>query len=200
MPATDGGIEAYVRRFGWALARLPAADRDAIVAEVKSHLYERSEQGEEALRSALAAFGSPELYARSFEDQFALAEVERASGAWPLMRAAARMATRSAAGLFGAFFFGLLYLASFACLVVALMKPVLPQQTGLFVSERVFAFGIIDAVTAAETGELLGYWAIPIGLAGALLLYAAATWMLRRFLRETLRGSVRTSHQEKEKS
>ncbi len=194
MPVSDSGIETYARRLGWALSRLPSADREAIVAEVRSHLHQRHEQGEEALRSAFAAFGSPEEYARSFEDEFLLAEVEGASGAWPLVRTGARYATRNLAGLLGAFFFGLLYIVSIACLVVALVKPVLPQQTGLFVSERVFAFGIIDAVTAAETEELLGYWAIPLGLAGALLTYAAATWMLRLFLKKMLKQSARSPH------
>jgi flagellar biogenesis protein FliO len=54
---------------------------------------------------------------------------------------------------------------------------------GLFRGEEVFGLGVVDRATAQGAEELLGYWVIPVCVAGALLLYLAATWLLRRLLK-----------------
>lgn len=180
-------IAAYLHRLGWALAPLPEADRESILAETAAHLEDRRTEGEAALDAALQGFGPAEDYARAFVEEYRLVGAVSAPGPLPLLREALAVAGRSVLGFLGALVFGSLYLLALALVLVALVKPVLPQQTGLFVDGDGIALGIVTAESAAGAEERLGYWVVPLALLGALLLYVVATRLLRRFLRIFLR-------------
>lgn len=187
MTEHDPRISTYLRLLGWALAPLPREDRESILAETAAHLEERRAEGDAALDAALEGFGPPEDYARAFVEEYRLIGAVGAPGPLPLLREALAVAGKSVLGFFGALFFGCLYLTSLGFLAVALLKPVLPEQTGLFVGEDLVTLGVVDAASAAGAEEYLGYWVIPIALAGSILVYVVTTRLLRRFLRNFLR-------------
>lgn len=187
MTLNDPRIAAYLRRLGWALSPLPSDDREAILAETEAHLLERLAQGDVALTAALQAFGPADEYARAFIEEYRLVGAISAPTPMPMLREALSLAGRSVVGFLGALFFLMLYLLELTLLLVAVVKPILPQQTGLFVGPDTFALAVLDEASAAAAAELLGYWLIPLALIGALLVHVTASHFLRRFLRMFLR-------------
>lgn len=181
----------YLRRLRAGLAPLPETEREEIVRETASHLLDRVGGGPEsagetvgpALAAALAELGEPEAYAARFVANYRISAA-LASGS-PL--APVGEALRLIGSGFRAFAVGfvLLLLGSLAAgfALVAVLKPILPEQTGLFVKEGgPYALGIFDAGSRAGARELLGWWVVPICLAAAPLLALAAGWVARRFL------------------
>lgn len=60
--------ESFLRQLADALWPLSAAERQAILLELRGHLAERWHQGAEPLERALAALGAPDELARAFVD------------------------------------------------------------------------------------------------------------------------------------
>jgi len=99
-------MEYYLGRLGRAAAKFPPAEREEIVAEIRSHILERSqadgvvEAGR--VRETLEALGTPEEIASQYVTN---ALLERAAGSrspWVLLRATLHWAALGAKG-FGIF-------------------------------------------------------------------------------------------------
>jgi hypothetical protein len=187
--SADKQIESYLLRLRHGLRGMNGAEADDIVAELRSHIDEKTAAGV-AIDMILAALGSPERLANEYltEDLLARAEVSRSP--WRVLDGLFRWASLSIAGFFallgaiaGYFFGG-------AFLLCALLKPFHPQGAGLWV----FQTGVGDVEYSVHLGfagppaggrELLGWWIIPLGLAlgGGLILLTSrfALWFARRF-------------------
>jgi uncharacterized membrane protein len=176
----DDVLEAFLRRFKWGLATLPERDREDIVAETRAHVCERVERGD-ALQSVLAAFGSPESYARTFVDSVEVSSALASEDSTALLATILRRAHRSAVAL--AAFAVLLALGASTALIVsvAVMKIFDPVHAGLWVSDTQQFIGVIDDPTAAR--ELLGNWVFAIAAAAC-----AVAWIVGRL---TLLWAVR---------
>jgi uncharacterized membrane protein len=72
MSADERKLHAYERQLRWALDALPEADRDSIVAELRSHVLDRLDAGDN-LDAILAALGPPNDYARAFCESYEVA-------------------------------------------------------------------------------------------------------------------------------
>lgn len=189
--APDPRIGAYLRRLRWALAPLPAEDREEIVREIHSHLLDRSGPGAAApvpFETVERELGPPEGLARRYLEGYEISVALGSGSAWRMLHTALRLLGRGGSAL-GVFFIGLLYLAALAFLGTALLKPVFPENVGLWTGGQppVFFLGFVDLPVRPGVREVLGYWVIPLALGAALALYALATALLRRLLR-SLRG------------
>jgi len=166
--------EDWLRRFKWALATMPASERDDIVAETRAHVAERLAQGQAALE-VLAGFGEPDAYARHFIDEMELARVMGSQGSGAMLNAVLRRAHRSSVAA-GALLLVLAMAAvAFPIVMTAINKLFDPVHAGLWRGPNEFFIGIIDQPENAQ--ELLGVWIYP--LAGLCL---ALIWLAIRFV------------------
>ena len=173
---TSASATAFLRRLEVALEPLPATERNDIVAELRSHLADRGEQGDDRLRATLASLGEPEDYARPYLQDRQLADaLQRVTPGLALMSILGR-AGRS----FLAFGIGLgvviLYCMALSFTALAILKPLAPANTGLWTG-RVFGFGFMSP--PPPTPEILGLWMVPICGLGAVLCYIVGTALVR---------------------
>jgi len=183
------GVE-YLRRLRAGLAPLPESEREEIVRETASHLLDRLEAAPvesagRALSEAFAALGEPEEYASRFVTNYRIsAALASGSPVAPVAQVLRMLGTGLRAFAVG-FVLLVLWSVSLGFLATAVLKPILPRQTGLFVDAqgRPFALGILDPESLGGTRELLGWWLVPIALALAALCGLAAGAAARRYLR-----------------
>jgi hypothetical protein len=193
---TQQQIESYLGRLRHGLRGMNGADADEIVAELRSHIVEKSAAEDATIDAILAALGSPEHLANEYltDDLLARAEVSRSP--WRVLDGLFRWASLSIAGFFvllgaitGYFFGGTLILC-------ALLKPFHPQSAGLWVfpnkaGELMYSLRLGFGNPPADAREILGWWIIPIGLllgcALVLLTSRFALWFARYF-RQPARG------------
>jgi hypothetical protein len=183
--------ETYLSQLGRELHPLPAGERTRILQEIGGHLAERAEVGPEMLHATIVGLGTPRSLAQGFMDDRALAgALEKRSNLrllWVILRRAVRGVGAAVVGTAGA----LLYLLSIGFALVAVIKPILPAQTGMWLDPNggVSNFGVMGDYPRHEP-EILGWWIIPISLAAAVALWLMAGWVLRRGGRLLLRKSA----------
>jgi uncharacterized membrane protein len=176
--------------------------RDAL-REIESHIRERLDSADPqpdergAVERILQELGPPLRVAQVYSSELTVDEALTTGRAVAMLRALWHLATSTVAG-FGAsllLFVGYAIGASF--IVIALLKPVFPDNVGLFVVDGVpHSFGaLFPAPAGAEV--LGGYWVVPIGLAAGLAILVATHRSARGFLawwrerREAATGSPR---------
>lgn len=155
MPTNDviESIEEYCKRLSEALHKLPTPEREELIREVRSHIFERVEAEPEvtteALTKILREVGEPKELAAEYRTQAALSEATRSEATsvlrpWMLLRATLSWGLTSMTGLV-AF---LVTVAGYGCALVfylcALLKPFFPSRIGLWL--------------AAQRTLSLGYW------------------------------------------
>lgn len=174
-------VAGWLRRFKWALKRMPSPEREDIVEETRAHLHERMAGGLTAAQ-ALANFGAPEDYARKFMDEMVLAAAAGSGNSGDSLRAVLRFVTRSGVALLA--FFVVLFVGSLGLgfLISGVWKIFDPTHVGLWIGPRDFALGVIDHPEGSR--ELLGGWMYP--------LCAAAVGVAWLICRTVLRWAVRT--------
>lgn len=214
MPANNDVIESvneYCKRLWKALHKLPSAERDDFVREVRTHILERVEAEPrvmpEILTEILRAVGEPKELAAEYRTQGMLREATRRDAPWVLrpwvlLRATLRWGLTSMAGLVGFFAAVTGYGCAAVFLLCALLKPVFPARIfgywngrlsgtelyGVSVRPPVsFVLGTIGS-TDGPIRELLGNWLIPVSiLCGALFFLATsivAQSLIGRFTRK----------------
>ena len=171
----------YLRELRWALEPLPEVDRDEIVREVESHFAERLSQPDADFAIVAASFGKPHEYARSFLVNYEVTAVLASESVPRMMKTAMKSTSRRGPRLVGVFLLLQLYLVAFMLLVLAVVKPLLPETVGFWTGENEIFLGF-NTTPAASDREWLGFWLVPICLAGAVLVFAATTRWLKRFV------------------
>lgn len=160
---TDQALEAYIAKLERALRSLAADERQAIIAEIKSHIDDRTMSTGMPLADTLDKLGDPLELAQAYLDQRKLedAVVHSAHGTLliTILERAGRSLAAALIGL-GAVTF---YLCSIVFAAMAVLKPILPQQVGLWSGPNLHAFAILDHAPTNAT-EHLGYGIIPISL------------------------------------
>ncbi len=146
------------------LARTMSQEEAAIATDLSARTIQRIEAGHaaslESTKALLTIFGADILH-----DPESAVEPAAASPWRHIAARVARASRRSAS--FGWDGLRLLFVAVF--MLVALAKPFVPDQTGLFVRDSVVTMGVLVAPPAGAS-ELLGYWITPVMLAVAVLL------------------------------
>ncbi len=175
--------EGFLRRVRQGLASLTPAEQEDIIAELRSHLLDRQNQGHE---NPLAGFETPEDLAADFVSEHALRGALSQGTSWALGRAlliAARDSVLSLAVLFPLL---VLQVAALGVLVVAALKPFMPEQLGLWIGGGNFLVGTSNGNPAVH--EVLGWWAIPVLTIAGVLLF----WFCNRAMMALVRWRLRS--------
>lgn len=145
------------------LARAMSQEEAAIAADLSARTIQRIEAGHpaslESTKALLTTFGVGIIHDPLADTASALASPWHHVAA-QIGRASRRSASWGFDGL------RLLFVMNFV--LIALAKPFVPDQTGLFVDDDGFVVGLLNHQPAG-TSEMLGYWIIP-----AMLLVAIA--------------------------
>jgi len=176
--------EQFLEELRRALTSLPAAERDDIVAEIRSHLEERLARGQSEL---LAPFGAPATYAASFLQERSLSGALARGSSWAVGRALLSGARR-AGWWYLAVVLAILHLYGLALIALAALKPLFPDNVGLFAGGGTLALGAAPVQAGAR--ELLSWWAIPVFLGAGVFVLWSASWALRRLAQVRL-GQLR---------
>lgn len=194
--AGEARVRGYLFVLGQSLKSfLPRAVVMDAVQELESHIRERIDEAEAepdertALEQVLKEIGMPQRVAQAYSAEITIEEAITTGRVAPTVRAFWNLATTSILGFFPALGLLLGYLLGFGSLLTALMKPVLPNNTGLLVVDGVpRGFGVFSPLPPGA--ELWGgYWIMPIliavGLAVLILTQRFATaflvwWRARR--------------------
>jgi uncharacterized membrane protein len=185
--------ETRVRGYLFILGRslksfLPRAVVVDALRELESHIRERIDQAEPqpneqaALERVLAELGPPLRVAQAYSAEMTIEEAVTTGKIAPTATALWHLATTTILGFFSAL--GLLvgYMAGVAFLVMAALKPIIPNNVGLMVLDGIpRGFGVFEPLPAgAEVWG--GYWIIPVltalGLAALVLTHRGATRFL----------------------
>jgi uncharacterized membrane protein len=193
MKLGDDG-ESRVRGYFFILRRslgsfLPRAVVVDAVRELESHIRERIDQTEPhpnehaALERVLAELGPPLRVAQAYSAEMTIEEAVTTGKITPTARALWHLATTTILGFFSAL--GLLvgYMVGVACLAMAVLKPVFPNNVGLMVRDGIpRGFGVFDPHLPAGAEVWGGYWMIPVlaalGLAALVVTHRGATKFL----------------------
>jgi uncharacterized membrane protein len=202
--AGEARVRGYLFVLGQSLKSfLPRAVVMDAVQELESHIRERIDEAEAepdertALEQVLKEIGMPQRVAQAYSAEITIEEAITTGRVAPTVRAFWNLATTSILGFFPALGLLLGYLLGFGSLLTALMKPVLPNNTGLLVVDGVpRGFGVFSPLPpGAEMWG--GYWIMPIliavGLAVLILTQRFATaflvwWRARRGKSDKLPG------------
>ncbi len=172
--------------------RLPPTERAELLRELECHVRESvgDELPDAAVEVALDRLGRPEHLVSLYEMEGHLERARRDPTPWRLLAATARWARASLVGVWAltGLVLGDLIAASF--LLAALIKPFAPDRSGLWRLPGGEVSLHLGLVAAPRGEELLGWWLVPIGLAGGALALWATTgfglWCVRRFRRSWL--------------
>jgi uncharacterized membrane protein len=161
--------ERYLYELRRALSPLASAERDEIVAEVRSHLAERLSQGR---GDVLAAFPPAESYAAAFVAERSLVAALVEGTPWLLSRSLWIGRIERAFSLMAAVPVALVQLFAVTLTVLGALKPIFSDQIGLWRGTNgAWAIGYMSDPRARE---LLGWSAVPLFIVtGSLVFFAA---------------------------
>jgi uncharacterized membrane protein len=193
-PSWEREVDDYLRRLRYALAPLPAEERSEIVREARSYFLDRMEGAGDpatAFLRAVEGLGAPEEYAGAFVDDYQITVAVSGGSGVAMLRQGLRMVERGAKALVGFALLLPLFAVAGALVLIAILKPVFPENVGAWFAPElgVMGIGFVTAETAASAPDLLGYWIIPVNLMLAVLLYRLGTALLKPFLR-SLRSTL----------
>jgi len=180
-------IEQYLLRLRTALGRMPDAEKLEILSDIRNHIEERlsdaSSGQAEIVAETIAALGTPEKLAESFQRERLMARASVSAAPTALLHATFQWALTGLRGFLAFLVLLLGYSLGLGFLVCALLKPFMWNSVGLWLDPPAFSLGYLNA--AERSGrELLGWWIIPIGYAiGPLFLIwttRLVQWLLRR--------------------
>jgi hypothetical protein len=180
-------IDVYLARLRRALDGLPAADIEEIVRELRGHIAERAMEAQSAqpdgapIEYILQDLGAPENIAAAYRDDALVARARTTFSPALIFRTTLRWASRTARG-FLVFFVALIgYGVGLSLVTCALLKPLFPDNIGLWISRHGMDLGFQTPRPAGP--ELLGWWIIPLGLIGSAAFILGSTVFLRWMLR-----------------
>ena len=166
--------------------------RDIVVdaiREVESHIRERVRETEpmpnerDALNRLLDAIGPPHRLARAYSAELAVDEAVSSGRLWPTARAVFALALHTTEGLAAGVALLCGYLFSAGCLLVALAKPIFPDNVGVRWVNGEFRGAGLEFFEQPGTVMTHGWWVMAIcAVVGGLLL-----WLTHRGTRRYLR-------------
>jgi uncharacterized membrane protein len=180
----DKQMESYLATLRQHLAPLTLGEREEILKEIAAHVRDSAEEGGGSVATVLARLGPAEALAREYRDGLLISQASRSFSPVLLMRATLRIGSKGVAGIV-VFFVGLFGYAIGGGLVIsALLKPVFPANTGVWmVGNHVVTVGVVFPFPAAPAHEVLGLSYIVIALVAGSLTLLATTSVIRGFLR-----------------
>lgn len=187
-------IDIYLNRLQRRLKRLPADEMREIVEELRTHIVERASESGSLTRTgvdkALATLGDPNHLADEYLTDALLAQAETTRSPFRILGKLFRWASLNMLG-FLVFMCALAgYFVGAALAISAVMKPIHPHTTGLWLvpgdaGDQAISLHLGFSSAPVVGREVLGWWIIPIGLfAGAVVVMAttfAARWCAHKY-------------------
>ncbi|MGA2325658.1 MAG: hypothetical protein ABSH05_05165 [Bryobacteraceae bacterium] len=188
-------MEYYLGRLRHSIAGFPPAERDEIVAEIRSHITERSlidgVVDPRRVRETLEALGRPEEIASQYQTDALLARAAGSRSPWLLLRATLRWAMLGAKG-FGIFMIAVTgYVMAAAFFLCAILKPFFPENIGLWMGPATGLSMGFHAARDPQAWELLGHWLPPVAMLLGLLAILGTTHAIRALIRRSGRAKLR---------
>jgi len=185
----DSRVNDYLAQLRRALAGITLAEREDIVEEIHMHIRERAGDSAVNVDEILAGLGPAEELAQQYRTGLLVQKAKHSISPLLILRAALRWARTGVEG-FVVFWIAVVgYLVGGGFLLLALLKPIFPQRTGLWVGPDAFEFTIRTGVLPVSTPalhEVLGWWFMPVcAVIGSLALIA--TTKLLQFLMKRFR-------------
>jgi uncharacterized membrane protein len=171
--------DGYIQRVERQLNILSAVDKQDLLQEINSHIYEGLQRisGKDEVEKLLditEKLGNPEDFLKPLVANKKLDEAVRSFRPSAVFQAI--MVNLKSGIVFSFFAFLYLLLGIFALLIFA--KIFFPSHTGLFLENNKFAgFGIVLNTTGYT--DSLGYWIIPALIVICIIFYFIITLMLR---------------------
>jgi uncharacterized membrane protein len=181
--STEHQIENYLAKLGVHLGPLTLAEREEIVREIRAHIRDSVEETGATVDTVLARLGSPAALAVQYRDGLLITKASRSFSPITLLRATLRVATKGVAGVV-VFFLGVFgYACGGGLVLTALVKPILPGNTGVWVEDGHFSSsGVLFPPPPPPAHEILGMGYILIALVVGSLTLLLTTWAIRMFL------------------
>ncbi|HEV2687220.1 MAG TPA: hypothetical protein VGV35_01660 [Bryobacteraceae bacterium] len=187
-------VERYLLRFRLALTDVQDSDKQDVVSEIRSHIVERLEDTsrpvDEIVEQTLAGLGSPEALAARYQSEGLLRRASTSMSPLLLLRATLRWAMTGIGGFMVFFVLLIGYTMAAAFYVCAFLKPIFPDNMGLWLSSQGLNFSYHSAGEPGQ--ELLGIWFAPVCLfLGCLCIIGTtklARWLIRKY--GTMRKSL----------
>jgi uncharacterized membrane protein len=179
-------IDAYLAELRNRLAPITLTEREDILREIAAHIRDSVESGS-TTESVLKRLGSPEDLAAQYRDGALIRSASRSVSPITLLRATLRVAARGTVGIL-VFFCGFTgYTVGVSLLLMGLLKPFIPASVGMWTSKTTAVWQTSGPTLGIQTNhpphELLGWWAIPVGLIGGAVVLVLTTLAIRLFLR-----------------
>ncbi len=185
----DSRVNDYLAQLRRALAGMTLAEREDIVEEIRMHIRERAGDGSANVDEILAGLGPAEELAGQYRTGLLVQKARHSISPLLILRATLRWALTGVEGVVVFLIAVLGYLMGGGFLLLALLKPIFPQRTGLWVGPDAFEFTIRTGVLPVSTPalhEVLGWWFMPVcAVIGSLALIA--TTKLLQFLMKRFR-------------
>jgi hypothetical protein len=176
----------YLQLISHGLKHMNGEQRNDVLAEIRSHLADRTEQFRrqgslQPEQDAILALGDAQALALQFSLEALEQKASRSFRPWVLLSAALRMAAIGARGLamflIGIFGYGL----ALGALVAPLIKLFIPQ-TGTWIGPHEFVLAGVPA-NPESARELAGPNFVYFMIVLSFLFGAATTFILRRMMR-----------------
>lgn len=187
----DPKINNYLIALRECLANMSVLDREEIVREISAHIRECAEEPNSSAEAILQRLGSAESLASQYSQDLLIRSASRSISPLLILRATLRLAKRGMEGI--VLFVGALlgYALGGGLALTAILKPIFPSQTGLWVGPGVFDFGIHEPRYSYPVHEVLGWWYIPVALCLGCFFLWLTTYGIRQFLgRSKHRGPI----------
>ena len=177
-------LNDYIKRLKWSLSKLPSEDSKEIIQEVQGHLQDRLQESEtlEDFEKVFNEFGPPDEYARSFLENYEVSVALASASPWQILIQNFRMIGDSIGRAIPVFGIALLYLLSISIILMGILKPLFPNNIGLWASTNPFHFAFGMNLSQDPANEILGYWIIPISIAFGSGLFIFTSTLSRRSL------------------
>jgi uncharacterized membrane protein len=185
--------EARVRGYLFVLERslrtfLPATLVSDATREVESHIRERVSQADgspnerDALERILNELGTPLRVAQAYASEMTMDEALTTGRLTPVLRAVWHLATTSLGGFFGALGLFAGYAFGVAFLSIAVLKPIFPYNTGLWLREGIpVSFGV-QFPAPADAMLVTGAWVYIVSVVAGLAFLVVTHMGARRWI------------------
>ena len=180
---TDPRINDYLAQLRAALTGMTFSEREDIVEEIHMHIRERVADPAIHVDDVLGGLGSARELAGQYRTGVLVNRARTSISPLVILRAALRWATMGVEG-FLVFVIALLgYALGGGFILLALVKPIFPANTGFWVGPGQFSFSFLpDSVLESyhpPLHDVLGWWLIPICLIVGSVALAGTTKALQ---------------------
>jgi len=168
----------YIKRIKKQIVTLPKEDRDDLLMEFNSHIYESLQEDDDTLEidnlvNILDKLGNPEEILKATVADKKLIQATKTFNPIHIIKA---LVLNIANGV-SYVFFSILYLFLLAFGFLIVQKIIQPNRVGLFFEKGKFA--VLGKTSDPTATEVLGNWFIPTMIISAIILYFIITLLLK---------------------